>query len=124
MSTPILIFMSKVLSIAAALASVLIIFGLIRQIGNALDAGERFDQVAHDVGSLQEENGKLIKQSEEIQKYEFIENVARDKLNMSKSNETVVIIPEEDIQRMLDAQKPTPEPKLANWQGWLKLFFR
>lgn len=115
--------MAKILSIAAVLASILIIFGLIRQIANALDAGKKFDRVAHDVGSLQEENGNLTRRLEEVQRYEFIENVARDKLNMSKSDEVVVIIPEEDIQKALNSQKPSPTPKPANWQGWLKLFF-
>ncbi len=56
------------------------------------------------------------------QSQDEVEKIARDKLNMGKPGETVVVIPEELITKVIEDNKPKIEPKLPNWQGWLKLF--
>lgn len=116
--------MPKYLRIIIVLVSFLILVGLIRQIIGTLEAGKRLDKLADEVSTFQEKNNKLQAQLENAQKYEFIEKVARDKLNLSKPEEIVVIIQDEDINKIINAQKPTPQPKIPNWQGWLKLFVR
>ena len=55
---------------------------------------------------------------------DFIEQQARDKLGLAKEGETIVIIPEEKINQVLGMAKQVVEPRLPNWQGWLRLFWR
>ncbi len=100
----------------------LILLGLGKQIGTALQAGKRLDTAAQQVDLLQQQNRQLKQKLAEVQKYNFIEQIARNKLNMGKPGETVVVIPEKAINQVLGAQKTLPEIKLPNWQGWLKLF--
>lgn len=100
----------------------LILFGLGRQIYLALQAGKRLDTAAEEVSNLQQQNRTLRERYTQAQKYDFIEEIARDKLNLAKSGETLIVIPERAINKVLNAQKQIPEVKLPNWQGWLKLF--
>lgn len=117
--------MPKLIGIIVILAiSIVILIGLVRQITSALDSGKRLDSAVEEVANLQEENRKLKKELEETEKNDFIEKIARDKLNLSKTNETVVIIDQKQIEKIIKAQKKAEEPVLTNWQGWLKLFFK
>ncbi len=102
----------------------LALFGLSKQISNALEAGLRLDKSSGELVRLQKENHKLKKKLEETAGIDFVESQARNKLNLSLPNETVVIIPEEEISRMLNKDKKPTEEKLPNWQGWLRLFTR
>jgi len=91
-----------------------------RQIYESLQSGSRFDREVEDLSKLQQKNFELKKRLEEVGSTQFIEEQARDKLNLSRSGETMMIIPQEEINKILEAGKPTPTP-LPNWQGWLKL---
>lgn len=101
----------------------LILISLIKQISESLDAGKRLDREVEEVTGLQEENKKLKRRLEEVLKLEFIEEVARNKLNLSRTNETVVIIPQEAVNQVIASNQEVKESKLPNWQGWLRLFF-
>lgn len=50
---------------------------------------------------------------------EFIESQARDKLNMAREGELIILLPTPVI-----AFSPTPMPidTAANWQKWMRLF--
>ncbi len=103
--------------------SIILFIGLIRQISNALQASSRLDQAVEEINKLQDQNNKLKKSYAETKSYDFIEEVARNKLNLSKPNETVVFIQQSDLEKVLAAEQPKIEPKLTNWQGWIRLFF-
>lgn len=100
----------------------LILLGLGKQIATALQAAKRLDVAADQVDKLQQENRQLKDKLAEAEKYNFIEQIARDKLNMAKPGETIVVIPENAVNQVLGAKKVVEEVKLPNWQGWLKLF--
>lgn len=100
-----------------------VLFSLGKQIIFALNAGDRLDSAVEEVSNLQKENKELQKQLELVQSVDFLEEVARNKLNLTKPNETIIIIPQEEISKILSTERKVKEPKLANWQGWLKLFF-
>jgi cell division protein FtsB len=100
----------------------LVFVGLIKQISEALNAGDRLDLAIEEVERLKHENKRLQNKLSEIQEYNYIEEVSRNKLNMSKSNETIVIVPQEAVANILTSQRVVEEPKLPNWQGWLRLF--
>ena len=109
-------------TLLAAAIIVLTIVSLIKQIGTALEAGKRLDTEAGEVSLLQQQNRQLKERLAEVQKYDFIEQVAREKLNLSKRVETVVVVPDEIVEKALVAQRKVQEVKLPNWEGWLKLF--
>ncbi|EKD90669.1 MAG: hypothetical protein ACD_30C00110G0008 [uncultured bacterium] len=117
--------MSKTVSLLVIfIISIVILIGLVRQIKDALEAGSRLDTATDEVNSLQAENRALKQKLENTKSFEFIEQIARNNLNLGRPNETVVIIQEDLINNLINAQKKVEEPKLPNWQGWLKLFFR
>lgn len=54
-----------------------------------------------------------------VQSKEYIEQQAREKLNLSREGEITVIIPTISIT---EEPTPTPVENLSNWQKWLKVF--
>lgn len=102
---------------------VMIGVGLIHQIVDALQAGTRLDKSVEEVNQLQSQNNQLKKQYAQVKSYDFVEEVARNKLNLVKPNETVIFIPKSDLEKVLEGEKPKQEVKLSNLQGWLRLFF-
>lgn len=113
----------KIISLVFIFLGLLAIYNLGKQISTALTAGQRLDKAVDEYSSLQEENKMLRGKLSQVSQYSFVEGVIRNKLNMSKPGETVVIIPQEAIDNILGAEKKMPEVKLPNWQGWLKLIF-
>lgn len=108
--------------IVIIIVAIVILVSLARQINEALISGTRLDESAEEVNKLQEKNRNLKEKLSGTQKYEKIEEIARNKLNLGKPGETVVIIPEEMIDNVLKVQKPVEIVKSPNWQGWLRLF--
>ncbi|MDO8498222.1 MAG: septum formation initiator family protein [bacterium] len=94
------------------------------QIYSSLQADKRLEGEIEDLAKLQKHNSELKKRLAEVQGISFVEEQARNKLNFSRPGETVVIIPPEEIDKILSLENPVPEIKLPNWQGWLKLFWK
>lgn len=102
-----------------------LLLGLIKQITTALQSGERLNQQAEEVNKLQEENNKLKNKLERAKSYQSWEEIARDKLNLSRSGETTVVLPDDYINRTIQLYEYKPiGVNIPNWQGWLNLFFR
>ena len=115
--------MNKIISIIViVIVAVSILIGLSKQIVTALESGKRLDQEASKVAKLSEINNSLKKELAQAQSPDTIEKTARDELNLAKPGETIVVIPSELINKVLDEQKPIIVPKVPNWQGWLNLF--
>ena len=100
----------------------LILLGIAKQIGDSLQAGKRLDQSVAELNQLQSENRTLQEQYDYIQKNAYVEEIARNKLDLAKPNETVIVIPQSTINKVVKASKPSPKPKVPNWRGWLNLF--
>lgn len=111
----------KLLVIVIVIMAIIILMGLIRQINFALGSDARLNKLLEDVGSLEKENKELKKELASAETYDSVEEVARNDLNMSFPDETVVIIPEELIQKVLKPEEKPVEIKISNWEGWLKL---
>ncbi len=101
-----------------------VLYGLFHQILGSLEAGNRLDREVNKLTELQKKNSELKKNLELVKTPQFIEEQARDKLNYTRAGETIIIIPESEIQRVLGLEKKPIEIKIPNWQGWLKLFVR
>ena len=99
------------------------VYGLSQQISESIKVGERLEKAADEVNALQEQNRNLKTNLSRVQDESFVEIAARDKLNMAKPGETVVIVSDEAVNRIIEANKPIiPPPELPNWQKWLHLF--
>ena len=112
----------KIIVIVIIIVALIILVGLVRQIYVALGSDKRFNEVLDDVGKLELENKDLKKQLAQAQSLDSIEEVARDDLNMSLPNETIVVVPDDLIDKVVNPPPPYIPPKPANWEGWLRLF--
>ena len=96
---------------------IILIIELSRSVMDLLDKGKIIEQTQKRLERAKAKNKELKKRLAEVQSLAFIEKQAREKLNLAREGEVVVILP-----------KITPEPEieeakeLANWQKWLKLF--
>ena len=112
----------KLLVIVIIIVAVIILISLVKQMSFALNTDKRLDRLLEDVGVLERENKQLKKDLASAGSYDSVEEIARNDLNMSMPNETVVVIPEEMIRRALMPEKKIEEVRMSNWQGWLRLF--
>ncbi len=113
----------RILVISAIILLLIAIFGLSKQIIASLQAGSRLDRATNEVSKLQQENQNLHKQLTEVNQPQYIEQEARNKLNLGQKGETIVIIPQSEIDKVLSASKKPVEIKIPNWQAWLNLIF-
>ncbi len=115
--------MGKKIIYFIAIAAVLFLFySLSQQVYQSLRAGNRLDSEVETLAALQKKNSELKKQLLEVDSLQFIEKEARDKLNLSRPGETIVVIPEANIQKVLDSWQEKKVEIIPNWQGWLRLF--
>lgn len=116
--------LKKLLIIIVLLVMAVLLYNLGRQIFDSLNAGDRVGIEEHKLAQLKQKNINLQNKLTEVNSLVFLEAQARDKFSLSRPGETIVIIPQSEIDKILEAAKPPPEPKIANWQGWLNLFFK
>lgn len=107
----------------------IVILGLFYALGNqiydSLNSGDRLEKETEALMKLQKKNLDLKNKLREVQSMGFIEKEARNKLNLAREGETVMILSQEKIEEILRAEKKQlEEPKIPNWQGWLRLFWR
>lgn len=115
--------LNKLAIIGGVLLIIVICYSLAKQTYDSLQVESRMDAETEKLISLQRQNSDLKKQLEEVQSIGFIESGARDRLNFARTNETVVIISQEKLQKVLGVAVSKKEEISANWQGWLKLFW-
>jgi len=73
------------------------------------------------IEELQKEAAILTEKKDFYQSEEFIEQEARNKLNMVKEGETVVVLPP-NLKELLGEKENQPQILLPNWRQWLNLF--
>ncbi len=109
--------------IIVILVVLILSYNILAQTFNTLKSESRLAEATNELNRLQRQNQELKKRLTEVKSPEFIEQQARDKLGLAKSGETVVIIPDKEIEKVLGVNTEVEEVKLPNWQGWLRLFF-
>lgn len=96
----------------------------------------RKKQIQKEIGELQTEIAKMSQENREMENLigylssqEFQEKEAREKLNLQKENERMIVLRKELDQRKenkgvnQDSKTAPSEDNSPNWQKWLKLFF-
>lgn len=82
-------------------------------------AGDKVKISQESLAKLHQENKKLKEELQVTKNPLFIEKTAREKLNMSKPEEEIVVIPQE----LIAVQKFAPAIDIPNWKKWINLFF-
>lgn len=113
----------KISAVIFILLGLLIIFNLGKQIATALNSANRLNQEVVQLNNLQDENQQLRTQLSQVESYDYLEQTARNGLNMSKPGETVIVIPQQSIDHILGLDKKPPPPPPPNWQRWARLIF-
>lgn len=98
------------------------VVALSRDLFNLLKKGEKIKEIERKVEELILKKKELEERLEYVKSEEFVEKEARDKLNMAKEDEVIMVLPEGFKTPNLVNSK-TPNEDLANWQRWLRLFF-
>jgi cell division protein FtsB len=93
------------------------------QIFDSLSAEKRLEQELDRVADLQRKNEQFKQKLTQVNTVEFVEQQARNKMNLSRPDETVIIIPQQQLQTIISMNTESEDTRMPNWQGWLKLFF-
>lgn len=72
------------------------------------------------VDQLRQENEGLKQDLLQVESQDFIEKQAREKLNLQKEGDIVVVLPQD--LKYKDAPQ-VEEPEAPNWRKWWSLFF-
>lgn len=116
--------LKKLAYIGGVLLVIVICYSLIKQVVDSLQVGNRLETETEKLLSLQKRNSELKTQLQQVNTIGFIESQARDRFNFSRVGETVVIISQDEINKVLGTMIEKKEEIIPNWQGWLKLFWK
>ncbi len=112
----------KVISLIIIVLGVGLIVTLSRDILHLLGADDRIHQAQLKVEELAQENLKLKELKEYYQSEEFIEEHARNKLNLAREGETIVILPP-NVEELVGFKEEKKPPQIPTWKKWWQLFF-
>lgn len=110
----------KIISFIIILIGLYLIFSSGKSIIYLLSTGKKVDEAKDNLVKVQKENLNLKKQLQIVKSPEFLEKTAREKLNLTKDGETLVILP--TTIPLLENEKKSPD-HTPNWQKWYSLFF-
>jgi cell division protein FtsB len=113
--------MKRTLSLLIFLLSILLIINLSRDIYRLYRVKERIEQTGEKLEKVEQENRQLKDKKEHYRSEDFIEKEIRDKLQMAKPGEKIVILPQ-NIGQEEKKEKTEEEIEKQTWQKWLDLF--
>ncbi|MBM3205399.1 septum formation initiator family protein [Candidatus Shapirobacteria bacterium] len=122
MRSPVNILQNRLSQILIVLVGIGLIVSLSRNIFKLLKAADELNLAEQKVKQLEQESADLAQKKEFYQSEAFIEQEARNKLNMTKEGETVVILPP-NLKQVLGEKENLPTEPLPNWRQWWNLFF-
>lgn len=114
----------RLIQLAIICIGLYIAYNILLQIIDALRSQDHLSEQAEKVYKLEIENRQLKDRFSQIQSSQFIEEQARNKLNLSKEGETIIIIPEDKLKEVLGASSSVQPVNFPNWLGWWKVFFK
>ena len=118
--------------IVGAVILLIISVGFIKSSFDVLKSKERLDEINSELSSLNEEKDRIEKEIEYKQTDEYVEEKARNELNLIKPGEKVYVVVEEGSEsvvlsetdeRKQDEKEELDEKKQNNWYLWYRLFF-
>ncbi len=112
---------NRLIKIVVVIIGIGLIISLSRNIYRLLKAGDQVKLAQQRLEKLEKEHQELLEKKEYYQSEEFIEQEARNRLNLGKPGEMLVILPP-NVGETGEISSPSA-PELPNWKRWLKLFF-
>ena len=103
-------------------------FGLVKSTFEVLKSNKRLEDLNKEVSVLEEEKSVLTENIAYKQTNEYIEERAREDLNLVKPGEKVYVIVGDDAAKVLSESSIRLEKKEkpymnSNWYMWYRLFF-
>lgn len=118
---------AQVKYIVLSLLCVIAIFNITRTTSDIISKSKRLEELRSDVSTLETEKAALEQELAFKQTDEFVEQEARNKLNLVKPGEEVYIIPTDPdaVSSNFDVLAATDENIAveSNVQQWINLFF-
>jgi len=112
---------SRAIKTILIVVGISLIIGLSRDILRLLKASDQINLAEQRVRQLETEQQQLLEKKEYFQSEEFVEEEARNKLNMAKPGETIVILP--PGTGVAAEKNKGVQAEIPNWEKWWKLFF-
>ena len=104
----------------------MVVVGLSRSMWGLMHARERVVEAENRVRDLEQENRELAEEYLYQTSEEYLEMQVRDKLNMAKPGEVVVVMPEmeEDAsnQKPVTREDGNSDEEKVNWERWMAIF--
>ena len=113
---------SRVVKIILTVVGISLIISLSRDILRLLKASDQIRLAEQRVQQLETGQRQLLEKKEYFQSEEFVEEEARNKLNMAKPGETIVVLPPSSGAEE-DKSKSKSQIEIPNWKKWWQLFF-
>ncbi len=110
----------RLITLAILIVGIYIVISLVRSNIQLWQQGKTIEQAKQRNEKFKKENENLKQVLSGVENEEFIEKEARNKLNMGKPGEVVVIIPDNLVATSSASQSNHP---LYNWEKWKRLFF-
>jgi len=101
----------------------------IRSTFHVFKSKDRLDEVNQEVAMLERERSQIEKDIEYCKSDEYIEEKARNELNLIKPGELVYVVSGGDIENkessdvLAGSDVKVEDEKDANWYSWYRLFF-
>lgn len=107
-------------------ACILLVISLISNISRTRQMRSVIDEAQVSLKELQSKQQELQQELQLTEGDYFVEKEARNKLGLVKSNETVLVLPDEETLKKLSPIKDKVEDEYklpdATWKKWLELF--
>lgn len=111
----------KLIYLVTILVGLILIVNLVRTIYQTYRSGQRVATLAREVEGLRVQEDQLKEKLAYRQSEEFVEQEARDKLNLVKPGETVVVFDESEELGTKSRDLGEGSQK-SNYQEWKRLF--
>lgn len=118
-------FSSRTIVLGLLVIFILIVWAVINNLSNQSRLDEKAAQLDQEIAALEKQNTELVDLIDYFASTEYIEKEAREKLNLARPGEKMVVVTEgkdvlkqdtnQDFLAGLDGLKP--------WQKWWKYFF-
>lgn len=114
----------RLLNLAILIIGIGLIINLSRDIYRLLGADDQIELAEVGLEELKKERQELLELEKYYQSEEFIEEEARNKLNMVRPGEAVVILPP-NVGELVGSERGESDggEPLPNWQRWWNLYF-
>lgn len=110
----------KIFTLISLILGVIVIINLSSSIYSLLKKPDLFLEKEERLTELKVKNEDLEAALKRVQSEEFVEKEAREKLNMGRPGEAVVILPKSPEHQNTRTQE---QKELPNWKKWYNLFF-